>query len=162
MYTRRPRRLVWFQWIVVTGLAGGLGLLSGVALAVGIFILILPLMVIFPIPIALTPLIGLVHFGVPPLIGGMLGGSIGAAFQWLLRVRFHDSFLHAVRSYALAGSIAALPMLPFVAPLLNNDAGILLGQLTVIGAVCGVGRAFILRKTVRENALSRAETYSMV
>ena len=156
----RPRQVVWFHWIIVTGLAGALGLISGVALAVEIFILILPFMFSFPLSLALAPLTGFVMFGVPPLIGGMFGGCIGGGFQWLLRVRFHDSFLHAVRSYALAGGIAALPMLPFLAPLLKNDTGILFGQLTVIGAVCGIGCTSILRKAERENAPSRTQTHS--
>jgi hypothetical protein len=150
MYARHPRGLVWLHWILSAALAGALGLISGVAIALAIFFIFLPLLYLFSWPITLAPLMGLLMFGVPALLGGLLGGSIGGAFQWLLRVRFHDSFMHAVRSYAMAGCIAALPMLPFLAPLLNNDAGILLGQLTIIGAVCGVGRAFTLRKTLRD------------
>jgi hypothetical protein len=149
MYARLHSRWARLHWLLTTGLAGALGLICGVSLALAIFFLLLRLPGLFSLPIALAPLMGLLLFGGPPVLGGMLGGSIGGTFQWLLGVRFHDTYLRAVCSYAIVGGIAALPLLPIIAPLLTNELKIVLIQLTIIGALCGIGRACSLSKRAR-------------
>jgi hypothetical protein len=151
-------RLVWLYWIPVAALAGAIGLISGIYIALGLFILFLPF--IFSTAIVLAPLIILLTVGGPCVVGGMLGGGIGGAIQWLLGTRFHDTLLQALRSYALVGGIAALPLLPLVGPLLHNQYVIMYSQLALIGAICGVGRAYILKKTAHEDASSRAEMHT--